>query len=765
MNLRKFALLVSVFTCLLSGDESFLKSAKARSVLAGLVHDKAAPQNPDTSANADLNGTYFVRQVLLSDFDRSTGRSMRARSVNGLLLFDGKGGFAFTGRLLDSKTGTKSAPYTTSGSYGVSANGTFSMQSLIDSNDTEFGGVGATGPSAIVASATEGGYQDLLVGIPVNPAVSASTLSGPYRAVYIDYLQGDVMKVRDASFTLNPNGSGNMGSVAVSGYAADQGNTLLSQTVASVPYSVSSPAGPFTSLNFGPASPSQLISGSKMTSVSPDGNLILALDPDGFDLMFAVRAYTGSNATASYSGMYYYATLSVDNSDPKSSSITSNYGSINATGTGVALVHQRSYESDLFQPAVENTYANTGLSLDASGSMTSPAGQQFVGADGQTIIGVGAKSFYSAFIGLHAKPYSGSGTFIYPTAVVNSANFAPVTNAIAPGEYVTIYGAGLAPGIFPQAGETLPSPLPVTLGGVQVTVNGRNAPLYVVTPTQISFIVPYATGGTASAPEPYASIQVNNNGTRSNSVSVRVGYGAPGIWTSGADGISIARAQKLPDYSILSETNTVKPGDTIVIYCTGLGAVTPSVPDGAAAPSSPLSRVAGEAWVYMDGIPVRPSFAGLAPGFAGLYQINAVVPRSVTRGASVPLDIEVRNQRGVTTAYTAEAKIPIAPSVGEIAATFSPNPVSAGTDGKWRYTITLRETGGLGITLQSVFVNTSDISSRIADFFGSTRLAANGRLAASVISGYTHPADEIWKITGVDDLGNQVSLTAAVKLQ
>jgi uncharacterized protein (TIGR03437 family) len=730
---------------------------------ANVARDRAA-RNPDTSSNATLSGTYFIRQILLSDFDGKTGLPGRIRSVNGPLVFDGKGGYSFGGRIQDSKAGGQSKSYNTSGQYGVSSNGAFYIQSLIDSNDTDFGGVGAVGPSAFVASATEGGNQDFIIGIPTAASVAMSTLTGTYRAAYIDCSQGDLTKVRDASFTLSPNGQGSLGSVAVNGSAADMGNTAISQTVSGATYSVATPPGPFGGLNFGPASSSKLISGNKIFAMSPDGNLLLAADPDGYDILVATRPFSGGDPNGSYSGTYYYAGINIDNSNLPANTTTSNdYGSINATGTPVALLHQRYFEWDLGVP-YDFTYSSNS-SFDSTGSLPADVGTEFLGAGAQTIMGVGGKSFYSVFIGLRGKQYTGSGTFLYPTAVVNGANFAPITNSIAPGEYITVFGSGLAPDTFPQAGQSLPVPFPTTLGGVQITVNGRNAPMFFVSPTQISFIAPFATGGTTSNPEPYAAIQVINNGTRSNTVSVRVSRSAPGVWTSGANGISIARVQKLPDFSIVSESNPVRPGDNIVIYCTGLGKVTPAPADGVPASSTTLSNVDLSVYATIDGQPSHVAFAGLSPGFVALYQINAVVPRNVTRGQSVSLDIETDDKDG-TTALTSEAKLPIAALAGNIVATFSPNPVAVGTDGKWHYNFTLQENGGVGVTVKTMVINGTDMSSRIAEFFGSAHVAANGRLTTGVVSsGYTPPADSVWQFTGTDDNGAALSWSATVHLQ
>jgi uncharacterized protein (TIGR03437 family) len=82
----------------------------------------------------------------------------------------------------------------------------------------------------------------------------------------------------------------------------------------------------------------------------------------------------------------------------------------------------------------------------------------------------------------------------------------------------------------------------------------------------------------------------------------------------------------------------------ITIYALGLGPVSPSVADGAAAPSSePLARTTGQVQVmYGGGGPgsttINPVYSGLAPGFVGLYQVNAVIPVGVPSGG-VPVSI------------------------------------------------------------------------------------------------------------------------------
>jgi adhesin/invasin len=78
---------------------------------------------------------------------------------------------------------------------------------------------------------------------------------------------------------------------------------------------------------------------------------------------------------------------------------------------------------------------------------------------------------------------------------------------------------------------------------------------------------------------------------------------------------------------------TLQPaGAILVLYITGGGAVTPAVLDGTAAPLSPLSLINGMVAAQIGGKPAGVVFSGLAPGFAGLAQINVVIPQGLSAG-------------------------------------------------------------------------------------------------------------------------------------
>ncbi len=97
------------------------------------------------------------------------------------------------------------------------------------------------------------------------------------------------------------------------------------------------------------------------------------------------------------------------------------------------------------------------------------------------------------------------------------------------------------------------------------------------------------------------------------------------------------------DFSLVSSASPAKPGEYLVMYLVGLGATNPSVASGAPAPTSPLASVTVSPAVTVAGSTATVAFAGLTPGFVGLYQINFQVPASATSGE---LEVDV-TQNGV----------------------------------------------------------------------------------------------------------------------
>ena len=213
-----------------------------------------------------------------------------------------------------------------------------------------------------------------------------------------------------------------------------------------------------------------------------------------------------------------------------------------------------------------------------------------VGAGGVRI-GSGIGPYLGINVALPAPSFSGSGVFLNPAGIVNAASSAPFTAGIAPGDFITLYGANLAPGT--ATAYTVPFPTTAGLDGVQVTVNGLPAPVQFVSPGQISAIVPYAVGSSI------ARIQVNNNGVLSNAVTTFVNLTAPGVFTVPPGGVGYG-AVLHGDYSLVTAQSPAQVGETVAVYLTGLGTTNPVIPDGSAGPAS--SQTNNTIAVYIGGV-------------------------------------------------------------------------------------------------------------------------------------------------------------------
>ncbi|MBI2686363.1 MAG: hypothetical protein HYX27_08610 [Acidobacteria bacterium] len=222
--------------------------------------------------------------------------------------------------------------------------------------------------------------------------------------------------------------------------------------------------------------------------------------------------------------------------------------------------------------------------------------------------------------------------------VVNNATFAG-GDPLARGTIAAVFGEQFLFG-DPIAATALP--LNTTMGGVRVLVNNAPAPIYFVSYGQINFEVPIeATIGTAT-------VVVEANGQRSNGVTVPIANRAPRMLRLGVGdyGIFVNTDQTFPvprNTVLGTRGRPARPGETLVMYAIGLGPTIPSVVNGAASPSSPLAQVTpipvlqfGKTSISLSDA-TTPLFAGLTPGFVGLYQINVTLPATIEKGPNVPV--------------------------------------------------------------------------------------------------------------------------------
>jgi uncharacterized protein (TIGR03437 family) len=210
-----------------------------------------------------------------------------------------------------------------------------------------------------------------------------------------------------------------------------------------------------------------------------------------------------------------------------------------------------------------------------------------------------------------------------PTLTANSTvNAASLSQgAIAPGMIVAISGANFATSV--QSASTMP--LPTVLGNTSITFNGVAAPLFSVSASQIYAQAPF------NLPAGVASIQVSQGSVLSAAQTVNVAAASPGIFIVDR-AISAAAVLHAADYSLVTSSSPARPGEYLLIYCTGLGAVGTSVASGAMAPSVPPDSTVQPPTVSIANLSANVTFAGLAPGFVGLYQINVQAPAGLPTG-------------------------------------------------------------------------------------------------------------------------------------
>ena len=233
--------------------------------------------------------------------------------------------------------------------------------------------------------------------------------------------------------------------------------------------------------------------------------------------------------------------------------------------------------------------------------------------------------------------------------MVNAAS--GIAGGVSPGEIVTIrgYGAGAAAvgGLkLDEAGVVVSK-----LNGLQVTFDGKAAPLIYTSANQTNLIVPYEVAGKTSTV--MQVVYAAAAGTLQAAAWVLpVAASAPGVFTIDATGTGQAAVVN-QDGSVSSATNPAARGSVISIYATGEGQTSPAGVTGSVTPSNtkaPMLPVT----VTIGGIEAAVQYAGSAPGeVAGLLQVNAVVPPGVSRGAAVPVTVSVggiASQAGVTIA-------------------------------------------------------------------------------------------------------------------
>ena len=237
----------------------------------------------------------------------------------------------------------------------------------------------------------------------------------------------------------------------------------------------------------------------------------------------------------------------------------------------------------------------------------------------------------TVIVGAAPAPTIGAG------GIVNAASYKP---AVAPGSIAAVFGTFLVN----STTSTSSTPWPTALGGLSVTFNGTQDAtgdpgwLDLVSPSQVNLQVPWELAGRSNI-----VAMASLNGHLGGPQTVNLAPVAPGIFAINAQGTGQGAILD-STYRLVDASNPATAGSTyVLIYCTGLGPVTNQPYSGNPAPTAAgsLAWTTNIPTVTVGGASAPVSFWGLAPGYVGLYQVNAQVPVGSATGNAVPVTITI----------------------------------------------------------------------------------------------------------------------------
>ncbi len=280
------------------------------------------------------------------------------------------------------------------------------------------------------------------------------------------------------------------------------------------------------------------------------------------------------------------------------------------------------FSTVMYDPTTNGGMFSSGVDVDAQGNV-------YVGGyTAQTHLPATAGAYQTAIKGNFDAFVAKINTSAPSPTITLVANAESQLPNIAPNTWVEIKGSNLAPAGDSrtwQGSDFVNSQMPVKLDGVTVTVNGKPAYVYFISPTQVNILTP------PDAISGSVAVQVTNNGvasaaftvvTQTASPSFFVFNGGPYIAATHADGSYIGPTTLYPGL-----TTPAQPGETIVLYANGFGQTSTPVVSGSQTQSGTLTPLPT---ITIGGVPATVVFAGLvAPGE---FQFNMVVPASLGNG-------------------------------------------------------------------------------------------------------------------------------------
>jgi len=206
------------------------------------------------------------------------------------------------------------------------------------------------------------------------------------------------------------------------------------------------------------------------------------------------------------------------------------------------------------------------------------------------------------------------------TDAASNISFRPLT----PGNLITIRGTLLSD----QTATAPAAPYGTSLGDTSILIAGTLMPLASTGPNQVSAIIPYGIAVNAQQ-----QILLQRADAYSLPVQVNLAAASPAIFTTDGSQGMIVDAKG----NVIAPGNAAKAGDSITVYCTGLGELQQTVAAGSSGPAT--SATAVPVSLSIGGQAAQIQFSGLAPQLVGIYFVQATIPAGVTAGDQVPVTL------------------------------------------------------------------------------------------------------------------------------
>ena len=334
----------------------------------------------------------------------------------------------------------------------------------------------------------------------------------------------------------------------------------------------------------------------------------------GYTFTPASRTYT--TPTASVSSENYTAVAIPSVTYMLSGRVTTSQGQP-VSGVVISLGNGQTFTTDStgsYSGRVPANYSGT-VTPSGSGYIFQPANRTFSN--------VNSDQPNANFI---AVPQASNAPVI--TQVENAAGF---QSTIQQQSWVAITGNNLSATTRQWSGDDfVGGKLPTQLSNVSVSVNGKAAAVYYISPTQINVWTPPDTA-TGAVP-----VTVTSNGISSSPFSAQMQQSSPAFFEWGNRyAVATSGANYLGPAGILGPTVTTtpaKPGDIVSLWGTGFGPVDPAPPADTAVPRSPVYAVRLAPTIRVGGLAADYLAGALAADSVGLYVINVRLPANVPDG-------------------------------------------------------------------------------------------------------------------------------------